>query len=218
MLHSTAVFPPIYNGLVCWEILNRILLFKSMFEEIWNRKINKINKSMFEMKVTGTQLWVLIFCKSCLRFGRSDVMKTFGMCGTYFPKYRTITSGNNFFFCCSLAMSQWIMVGSSNFYAESWREKSMSITVTVSTFSMFSLFQANLHLPLGSPSMLWSLSQRCYEQQWKYHILIVSLSLLLVAVLRIRCIIIYIYTDVLILKQTTTKNDQESDLFKIKTK
>jgi len=98
MLHSTAVFPPIYNGLVCWEILNRILLFKSMFEEIWNRKINKINKSMFEMKVTGTQLWALIFCKSCLRFGRSDVMKTFGMCGTYFPKYRTITSGTNFFF------------------------------------------------------------------------------------------------------------------------
>ena len=41
MLHSTAVFPPIYNGLVCWEILNIILLFKSMFEEIWNRKINK---------------------------------------------------------------------------------------------------------------------------------------------------------------------------------
>ena len=53
---------------------------------------------MFEMKVTGTQLWVLIFCKWCLRFCTSDVMKMFGMCGTYFPKYQTITSGTNFFF------------------------------------------------------------------------------------------------------------------------
>ena len=136
-----------------------------MFEEIWNRKINKINKTMFEI-VIGTQLWVLIFCKSCLRFCMSDVMKMLGMCGTYFPKYRTITSGTNKkIFCCSLATSQWTMVGSSDFYAESWREKSMLVTVTVSTFSTFSLFQADLHLPLGSPSILWSLSQRCYQQQ-----------------------------------------------------
>ena len=154
MLHSTAVFPPIYNGLVCWEIWNIILLFKSMFEEIWNRKINKSyvwNESHCECSYFANDAWdsARVMSWKCLA------------CVVHIsPNTKLLHQEPTFFFCCWLSM-----VRSSDFYAESWREKSMLVTVTVSTFSTFSLFQANLHLPLGSPSILWCLSQRCYQQQ-----------------------------------------------------